>query len=355
MNKTMLSVALTAMALTACSDTMTGPEAEVRRGGFPAGPVMVMTRNMYVGADLDAVIAALVSPDPEDDQAAFVAAIQTLLANDLTTRANALADEIARYRPHVVGLQEVSTIDITVPPMQVDIHQDFLATLLGALSVRGLSYRVGAANLNFHLTGILGLPVSLQDSDVLLVDDRVEVLAGSGAVFSCGQLCLPLGFGTIQRGWARVDARVAGHPVTFVSTHPESGDQSPIPLIRTGQIAELAALLGTTSPVVLMGDLNDVPGSDMHGVLMQAGFTDVWQALGTGDGNTCCHNATLDGGSMVKRIDYLMVRGDVALDHQTARVVRFGAEAGERVTTPQGRAIWASDHAGLVALIPLRP
>lgn len=355
MNKTMLSTALLAMTLAACSDTVTGPDAEARKGGFPAGPVVVMTRNMYVGADLDAVIAALVSPDPEDDQPALATAIQTLLANDLTTRANALADEIARYRPHVVGLQEVSTIDITIPPMSLDLHQDFLATLLGALNLRGLSYRVGAANLNFRLTGILGMPVNLQDSDVLLVDDRVEVLSGSGAVFSCGQLCLPLGFGTIQRGWVRVDARVAGRPVTFVSTHPESGDQSPIPLIRAGQIAELAGLLGSTAPVVLMGDLNDVPGSDTYAVLQQAGFTDVWQAIGSGDGNTCCHSATLDGGSMVKRIDYLMVRGDIALDHQTARVIRFGVDAQERVTAPGDRAIWPSDHAGLVAVLPLRP
>jgi endonuclease/exonuclease/phosphatase family metal-dependent hydrolase len=356
MKAPMLTTAL--LLLAACSDNLTAPSEpglELRPGGFPAGPVVVMTRNMYVGADLDAVIGALVSPDPEDDQAALVTAIQTLLANDLVTRANALADEIARYRPHVVGLQEVSTIDITIPPMDLDIHQDFLATLLGALQLRGLRYQVGASNLNFSLTGILGLPVALQDFDVLLVDSRVKVLEASNAVFSCPPLCLPLGFGTIQRGWTRVDAQVAGRPITFVSTHPESGDQSPVPLVRAGQMAELMGLLGAAGPVILMGDLNDVPGSDTYQVLQGAGFTDLWNVLGAGDGNTCCHNATLDAGSMVKRIDYLMTRGDLQLDHATARIERFGLAASERVTTPQGRSIWPSDHAGLVAAIPLRP
>ena len=37
-----------------------------------------MTWNMYVGADVDAVIAALLSPDPSDDQPALLAAIGTL-------------------------------------------------------------------------------------------------------------------------------------------------------------------------------------------------------------------------------------------------------------------------------------
>jgi hypothetical protein len=37
-----------------------------------------MTRNMYVGANVDAVIAALITPDPADDQTALFEAISTL-------------------------------------------------------------------------------------------------------------------------------------------------------------------------------------------------------------------------------------------------------------------------------------
>jgi endonuclease/exonuclease/phosphatase (EEP) superfamily protein YafD len=120
-------------------------------------------------------------------------------------------------------------------------------------------------------------------------------------------------------------------------------------------MAELMELLGSTAPMVLMGDLNDVPGSDTYQVLQGAGFTDLWNVLGNGDGNTCCHNSTLDAGSMVKRIDYVMARGELQLDHATARIERFGLADAERITTPQGRSIWPSDHAGLVAAIPLRP
>src|SRR5206468_2756837 len=107
--KTRFCILLLAMA---CSESPTSvaPVDRVTRTLESAGPaatVGVMTQNMYVGADLDAVIAALASPDPNDDVPALLGAIQTLGRTDFPARADAIASTIARSRPDVVGLQEV--------------------------------------------------------------------------------------------------------------------------------------------------------------------------------------------------------------------------------------------------------
>jgi hypothetical protein len=134
----------------------------------------VLTRNLYVGADVDAVIGALVSPSPDDDLAALTLAIQTLQRTDFPTRAGAIADEIARARPHAVGLQEVSEIHIDLTPLQIPVtlDLDFLPVLQQALAVRGLHYVVGATVKNIEAAPLPG--VSLVDYDALLIDaDRV--------------------------------------------------------------------------------------------------------------------------------------------------------------------------------------
>src|SRR5712664_2462700 len=101
--------------LPACADH--NPAAPVRPAfnisAPPAGArdVTVMTQNLYVGADVDLVIRALATPDPNDDLPALLFAIETLGKTDFQARAQAIADEIQRARPHAVGFQEVSQID----------------------------------------------------------------------------------------------------------------------------------------------------------------------------------------------------------------------------------------------------
>src|SRR2546422_11429163 len=107
--------ALGMLALAGCYDAqLAGPRpsaaARPTLSATPTAPgartITVMTRNLYIGADVDQVIGALASPDPNDDVPALLAAIAVLQRTDFPTRAGALADEIARARPHVVGLQE---------------------------------------------------------------------------------------------------------------------------------------------------------------------------------------------------------------------------------------------------------
>lgn len=185
----LLAAATVCLAVAACQDTQpfhpsNDPEAPglVHPGVAGRAEVTVMTRKLYVGTDVDAVIAAISTPDPGDDLPALLAAIETLRRTDFPSRAIAFAQEIGRTRPHVIGLQEISQIDLTIPPLGVDVHYDFLPTLLGELAARGLDYAVAAQVRNIEATPFPG--VSLVDYDAILVDrSRVTIHATTAQRF----------------------------------------------------------------------------------------------------------------------------------------------------------------------------
>src|SRR5215204_3626136 len=79
-----------------CSSTKDGP------------PIPVMTRNLYLGADLSPVFAAAAKGDSAGTIQATTAAWQNVKATNFPERAEALADEIEQSEPLLVGLQEVS-------------------------------------------------------------------------------------------------------------------------------------------------------------------------------------------------------------------------------------------------------
>src|SRR3989441_2195579 len=261
-----------------------------------ARDITVMTQNLYVGADVDLVIRALGTPDPGDDFPALLFAIATVGKTDFPARAEAIADEIARARPHAVGLQEVSKINIDLRPLGVPavVNQDFLALLQDALAARGLHYQVAAMSDNINVNLVSGL-VRLRDHDALLIDaDRVTVNEAGGQDFSVN-----LGQGAVGvvliRGWVFARTTMAGQSYTFASAHTEANLAGAPPglleQIRAAQVGEMVASLGSSDRVVLMGDLNDTPGSPMYGVLASAGYTDSWAAVHPGvgaDGLTCC-------------------------------------------------------------------
>jgi len=351
-------VLLSAFAVACADDEPTGPSPAPMTTSETNGRIVAMTRNMYIGADVDRVIAALSGLSGEDPQTALTAVLQEFVATDLPTRLNALADEIAREQPHVVGLQEVSTLGVNLPaefgfpPVQAD----FLAGLLQALALRGLSYHT-VSNLNFTFS-LLGGAIALEDRDVLLVSDALPLTDPAHGTYSCPPLCIPVnGLGTLSRGWVRATTRIGSRTITFVSTHPESGDISQIAMLRAGQMQELAGTLANLSgPVVLLGDLNDTPGSAALQVLANAGFIDSWPVAGTGDGNTCCHATSLQSGALTKRIDYVLARGGFLTGNGSlvagAKAKVIGAAAADRVAGAFG-SIWPSDHGGVVLSLPM--
>ncbi|HEV8264877.1 MAG TPA: endonuclease/exonuclease/phosphatase family protein [Gemmatimonadales bacterium] len=347
-----LSLALAIVTL-ACADrapTAATPEFKVAQADGSAGSVTVMTQNLYVGADVDAVIGALASPSPDDDVPALLFAIETLGKTDYPARADAIADEIARARPHVVGLQEVSVIDIDLTalglPIVVDL--DFLAILRAKLAERGLHYDVAAQVQNIVAAPLPG--ISLVDHDAILVDaDRVTVTSAGGRNFTFNVGVVAPGV-ELKRGWVFAHATIDGQPYTFVSTHTEADlAGAHLEELRAAQVSELVASLPTDRPVVVVGDLNDIPGSLMHQVLAGARFTDAWAALRPGAiGLTCCHRPDLSDeiAPFSQRIDYVFTRG---LEGR-GKVDRFGEVPADRLAGP-AYPIWPSDHAGMIATL----
>jgi endonuclease/exonuclease/phosphatase family metal-dependent hydrolase len=329
-----------------------------------------MSRNMYVGADVDAVIAALATPDENDDILALVDAIQTFVMTDFPTRAAAMAREIARSGAQAVGLQEVSEVTIVLPPIpgllddgvNIDVH--FLPLLLAELDDRGLDFEVAASIQNIVATPVLpfelpeGYGIRLVDYDVILIDaDRVEVDEDSRYEKTFEANVGEVAEGVVlNRGWVMVDVSICDKTYTVVNTHLESGHDLPIlTQIREWQAEEIVgtlAFMGVTGPTIVMGDLNDYPGTPMYQMLEGAGFTDLWSAKrGRSRGYTCCHEKDLSNrrARFDRRIDYIWTRG-MGRGKPRAFIYRIGLLPWHRVVGPYGK-LWPSDHAGLVGML----
>ena len=324
------------------------------------GDVTVMTQNLYVGADVDAVITALATPDPEDDIPALLAAVATIERTDFPARASAIAREIGRTHPMVVGLQEVSTIGVDIPPLGISVHLDFQQILLDALAAEGLNY-VAAVRLD-NFTAAPAPGISLTDADVMLVDaDRVQVLTTGSHTFSANLGVVAPGV-DLQRGWVDMTADIGGRTYTFASTHTEgTGPEELLLQLHAAQVSEIVASLGTASPAVVMGDFNATPDSPAYQVMLGGGFTDVWGALRPGvRGYTCCQLADLSNARPVhrERIDYVWTRGlgDARGRHSLLGQVRlYGDVPSDRIKNAAGKWIWPSDHAGVIANVMLVP
>jgi hypothetical protein len=317
-----------------------------------ARSITVLTRNMYIGADVDAVIAALASPDPNDDLPALLGNIAVLQRTAFPVRAQALAAEIARARPHIVGLQEVTELQVNLTGLGIPVNIDlnFLPVLLDALAARGLTYTVAAQVINLTAAPLPG--ISVTDHDVILVDaSRVSVAPGVVAQTYALNLGVVAPGVDIKRGWVRIEANVEGMPVTVASTHLESGSFPGFAALRAGQLGELVASLGSATPAIVLGDLNDVPGSPMYGVITGAGFSDAWASLRPGaSGFTCCHLSDLSNqvASFTQRLDYIFARGLGGPQGQLlGRISIIGDQPGDRIASPF-YPLWASDHAGVV-------
>jgi endonuclease/exonuclease/phosphatase family metal-dependent hydrolase len=331
-----------------------------QRMGAASFDVKVMSQNLYVGADVDLVIRALGTPDPNDDFPALLFAIETVGKTAFPARVEAIADAIMRERPHAVGLQEVSELNIDLRPLGVPVlvNQDFLALVQDALARRGLNYVVAGSSNNINVSLVGGL-VRLVDHDVLLVDaSRVHVNAASGQAFAVNLGPVAPGVSLI-RGWVWARTTVAGlGDYTFATAHLEANlagaPAGLVEAIRAAQVGEMVATLASSERVVLIGDLNDRRGSPMYTVLTDAGYTDTWAALRPGAaGPTCCHAADLADAvaNLDQRIDYVFTRGLARGDGKLfGQIDRFGDTPSDRLAGP-AYPIWPSDHTGLQAAL----
>src|SRR5215204_389810 len=340
-----------------CSSTKDGP------------PIPVMTRNLYLGADLSPVFAAAAKGDGPGIVQTTTDAWQDVKATNFPERAGALAGEIENSEPLLVGLQEVSLFrtglpdSITGTPTPAEhVELDYLDILLKELDQRGLHYApvtitkaADAENPGYTAPGVLQ-DIRLTDRDVILA--RTDV-SSSKVQLSNRQMgnyatyaSLPIGHTgqsiKLLRGWGSVDVTLRGQTFRFINTHLEQ--EGPLNAIQVAQGNEiLNGPANTSLPVILAGDFNsraDRTGTPTYNNLLGAGFKDAWSATHPRElGNTWGHDAGLLNTTvnLTQRLDLVLFRNNLcALD---ADVV--GDELSDR--TPSG--LWPSDHAGVVATL----
>ena len=339
-NSAVLAVMAIALVLAGCTGMTRRPQADLT----------VMTYNLYLGTDVASIFAI---SDPAMLPAEVARLSGEIVASNFPARAAAIAVSIKEAQPHLVGLQEV-------PLIRAGIELDFRTILMSALADADLDYKVAAEvrNAQIELAG-----ASLTDFDVILARSDVDVARPMDTNYDAA-LPLPLPGGgadlVVSRGYAAVDATVGGVTYRVVNTHleatldnvPEAQRQSATE-IRVAQASELvASLAGETLPVILLGDFNTpAPDGTAYGILLEAGFTDTWQADSEGSGYTCCQAADLknEASELAKRIDQIFIRGVSLREGAAIRTATVGDQPEDK--TPGG--LWPSDHAGVVAHLPV--
>jgi Endonuclease/Exonuclease/phosphatase family len=353
----------------------------------------VMTRNLYLGADLDPVVAAARTGNPNAVIAAVSEAWATIVGTDFPARANALADEIKESKPMLVGLQEVSLYRTgppdnftSAPTPAEEVKYDYLKILLGELNDRGLHYApvVVSQNYDAEFPGDADPEVPepvLEPGDIrdIRLTDRDVILArtdlpktelklsnmqkanfATNASFPIGNTGQSF---TLYRGWGSVDAKVEDGTFRFINTHLEP--ESTNPAVNEIQVAQgneiLSGPANTNLPVILAGDFNSQAGgggTDTYNNLINAGFSDAWSVTHPGEpGNTFGHDEDLrnEEANLTQRLDLVLFRdgrsedglcavgadvvGDDALNDRTPS------------TTDSEVLLWPSDHAGVVATL----
>ena len=367
------------------------PTAAAAKPGKGGPKITVMTRNLFLGADLAPAIGAPSIPQAIDGAGVIWDESQS---TKFPERALPLAREIKRSKADLVGLQEVALWRKQTPsdggaapisplpgatPATV-VEQDFLALLRRALRVIGARYRVVVVQREFDAE----LPVDADGSDATgtgplaafgadfdaRLTMRDVILARKGSKVRLGKtrkghfetrfepnvggVSIP-----VDRGWVSVEARIRGRSARgkkasvsrfrFVDTHLEAFGE---PTIREAQAKELiAGPLKTRKQVILVGDLNsgvarhnepERPGDDLAFKALEAfGMRD------NGAVQSCCYHSLFDPNAVFDHtVDHVLTKPGL----RTRKAFVTGDDPAER--TPSG--IWPSDHGGVVSRLQLR-
>jgi len=320
------------------------------------GDLKVMTRNVYLGADL--IPLAVPAPLPAFEQAA-AQRFQTVLANDFPTRAKALAAEIRKAKPDIIGVQEATIWrrgadgvkdGPTTPATQViyDSSRELRKALNG-------TYKevVGRDWFDFEAPTALGYDVRVTQRDVILVRKGSKMKVRKtfrGAFTNHFDPPTPVGVARQLRGWVGVDGTLAKRRFRFVSTHLEAYSSA----IADQQMRQLLrrALSSKKRQSILVGDYNSAPGANAndrgttradnaYDSAIKAGFRNQLPRRGT-----CCfaEDLHLTTKPLETWIDHVLVRGRPRI-----KVLRSGI-----VGTKQVGGLYPSDHAGITATLRLK-
>ena len=359
-------------------DRLAAPDAEVRLTDGPG--IEVMSQNLYLGVDLGTLFAG--------DLATALGQLQATTALDAAApsagprRLRAIAERIVAEQPHFVGLQEVTTFELTFADGSQAVL-DFQAVLQGWLDY--LYYVAGVSAHRYHwvvnplidappidLPVLGGIRVRYLDADAILVRDDVWPTVSDVVVEPYDAVATFDVFGSelvSTRGWEAVTAEVEGREVVFVNTHLEVQAFGDVQVAQAGEL--IAFMKSQDLPVIAVGDFNsaanhDAPADQYSGsyqLFRDAGYTDLWlrQSHSVG-GLTCCQAGDLTNPETLlhSRLDLVLVDWNPAGFAGQSRMDVVGEEPDDRVVFtavtlcgdgPFPLTLWPADHAGVVATL----
>lgn len=313
------------------------PSAQARTGPR----VTVMTWNVFAGIDLQPLIVTPAGPQFNQVGGGIFA---NLVAQDPNGRMKLIADEIAKVKPDIAGLQEVPLWRTGSAPAST-VAFDFLTTIRSELARRHASYRVATVKQPFDLEFPTdrGYDARITFGDAMLIKRGVKARHVHSGVLRNEETVQTQAIGLMHRPrvWNELDATVRGVRFHVVNTHIEPRD----PGIRATQAKELVrGPLHSRLPTILLADLNSSPTlpepeqRQAYQVIAGAGFKDEG-----GSKFSCC---------------FLDLAGDAGLDHTPdhimakpkLKVLRSNHVGSERTAT----GFHPSDHEGVVAVLKLR-
>jgi endonuclease/exonuclease/phosphatase family metal-dependent hydrolase len=395
--------------LTSTADAATGPDSgpgTVFQAHAPA--VKVMTRNLYLGADIMRPIQAIGSVPkddpscPENSQCYQLKVLDAFShANDQTEdiadatsfpdRAKLLASELVANKPDLVGLQEVALwrtgeFESPLSPSFLvanapTVRYDFLKILLDELKAQGVAYKAVSVNTLSDVEGPayeghFGGPDFTNQRDVrLTMRDVILMRKGSSVHYvadSAKQRTYETNMPPIVvaghsiefiRGFQWVQATAGGQKFRFINTHLEAFS-SDVAFAQAQEMVEKAgSFKGTT---ILTCDCNSDPanGTIKPGetkrhwapyflIKRAGGFNDTWEQWDDPSaGFSSGLSETVDDDTAAgfdHRIDMVFARtGDGSKLHVLSGTVT-GNEVGDR----NEAGLWPSDHAGVVMKLRL--
>ena len=357
----------------------------------PGKPVTVMTRNLYLGADIQrpvnaAVAAQMAGGSAQDVVVALANATHVSRAivdrTNFPVRSNLLAAEIAETAPDLVGLQEVALwrsgplqLNQVAVPNATTVDYDFLEILLDDLAELGAEYeavKIGnradveapsftGSPFNGTIGGtVRDVRLTMRDVILMKVDDGLAETAEGGATYA-HNLVVTIAGATLNftRGYDWVDVRSGATSFRFVNTHLEAFS-SDLALAQASEMLQATTAAGRSTVIVCdcnSDPLNNstkpfdhVPHKAPYDLITGAGdFADEWlEWAPANQGWTSGLSETVDdltAAGFDHRIDMVFGRTSSG----GALTVDRGEVTGDEVTDRDpDTGLWPSDHAGVV-------
>lgn len=379
----MLTIALLAAPLAAAP-------AQAAKTDRPGKPLTVMTRNIYLGGDINRPVVAAATAEaqgktPQEILVALANATDVTRdivdATDFAVRAPLLAAEVARTRPDLIGLQEVALwrsgpmeLGAVGVPNATTVDYDFLQMLLDALAARGLDYEAvqignradveapsfSGSPFNGTMADPRDVRLTMRDVILMRADNGLRVTDSGDTVFAYNLEVEVAGAEmNFDRGYNWVDVRAGSTRLRFVNSHFEAFS-SDLALAQASEL--LADAPASDRATVFVCDCNSdplnstikpidtVPHKAPYDLITgPGGFTDQWLEWAPAeDGWTSglselVNDATAAG--FDHRIDMVFARkanGDgLAVD----RGAVTGTDVADR---DPDTGLWPSDHGGVV-------